>query len=285
MDEIPVFNLPTIERLRDRLNERVMVGHFRETLDLDGINELVSELRRELPSGVSRDAVFESVRYLIGTELQPKVLSQVSWRLAGNVERLRAGQPVLPWSTQLEDEWVPLQILQAVPYRTRRDKIGYIYSFRALAGTPCPLRLSTFWKREALRVIAQHLGFSGFRGSYPFHEGMELVGLRLLGKVEPRLSRDGPGFYEIECPPAMVEWNRQTVLRMRVRLDPCPNRWTHPCRRCVVGYEACPAAVHAKSFTTGQCQTCGEPEAVFDPERNPHKCVNCDTKERLRKRS
>lgn len=277
----PVFNLPNVFRLRDKLNERLMT-HCHETLQGESLTHFVTQLRRLLPEGIESDTLFESVRYLAGQELMPQELLKLCWRLAGNVEWLRAGGTVPPWTSQRDAEWVPLEILGARLDRDRYDKIGYSYTFRVLAGKSCPMRITAFWQRPLIKHVARHIGFSAPWGKLPFHSGEELVGLRLLGYVEPERSREQPGFYDLHFPASFVSRNRKDVLRQRLKITPCPNAWTHPCRRCAVGYMTCIGAVHRETYQQKFCNICGE-ITYFDPEQPSDRCIECHRKERLKR--
>ena len=84
---------------------------------------LTNDLVAALPATVSRNAVFESVRVMAGTTLTSKIAAKFAWRMAGNMDALIAGDPVLPWTRQLHDEIVPVCVERVVPMR-RKDKHG-----------------------------------------------------------------------------------------------------------------------------------------------------------------
>jgi hypothetical protein len=274
-------SLATVERLRDRLVERVFLAHYHETVAGSALRELTRELLRQLPNGVSTDAVFESLRYLAGCELTPVECLQVSWRLAGNIKRLRAGLPAGPWGGQTEDEWVPLEVLSAVPGRNRKKDPGHTFAFRVLAGSPATLRITAFWSTKLSRYISRRVGFSAPWGKFAYPDPLALVRLRLYGLIIATRSATRPFFKQVSCPQSLQTWNRRHILRLRLRVLPCPNGWTHPCHKCAVGYRQCPAGTHRETYEQGPCNYCENPQALFDPERNREKCVTCDTRERM----
>ncbi len=285
MARLPSFNLAEIFRRRERLRTRVLDQYVGTTVDGDALDRLTAALRTALPSGATGDAVFESVRYLAGKELTANEALRLAWRLAGNMPRLREGQAVGPWSAQPVNEWVPLQVLRAVPGRNSRDHRGTELSLRVLAGSPCPMRINAFWKRKAIRFVAYRVGFSRWRdGTYPFQKAQQLVGLRFMGLIEAERSRTRPEFHELECPQSYVNWNRNEVLRLRLRVDQnCPNGWVHACHNCVVGYDECVAGTHKENYEVGTCNQCGHVGVFFDPEDHSLHCINCTTRIRLRR--
>lgn len=272
-----------IYRRRDRLMERCVSPRLDDRMVGQELHALAAAVRGNLPSGISRDTIFESVRYLAGKTLTRKEGLELCWRLAGNIGLLREGVPVGPWTAQTRKEWVPLQILRCVPLRNQRGRVGYNYDFRVLAGTPCPMKIQAFWSRDLMRMVAFRIGFSNRRsGQYQFHHGTELVGLRLLGELDPTRSQYSPTFYEVAVPSSFTKWNRDNVLRVRCRVEPCPRGFTHACRQCAVGYAECPAGTHRQNYVQRFCTTCGE-NKWFDLDLTNERCMDCQHKDLLRK--
>jgi hypothetical protein len=281
--DLPRFDINGILRRRDRIVDRVIVPRIGELLQLDALQQMTAELQRVLPSGITRATLFESIRHIAGRTVQRPNGTALAWRLAGNIPRLREGVPASPWSAQLTEEWVPLQILRATPCRNQRNRIGYNYEFRVLAGSPCPMRLTAFWAKELSRAMARRMGFSKPWGHFPYKHAVDLVGLRLLGQLDPQRSTTSPAFYEVACPAAFQKWNRDHVLRVRCRVDPCPRGWTHSCRTCLVGYANCPAATHPQDYVRGFCAICGNPDVWFDPAAAVGRCIQCHTRELMKR--
>jgi len=245
------------------------------TLRARFLDELVSRVMRVLPANTSRDAVFESLRHLSGRELKHVDCVTTAWRLAGNVDRLRRGIPVAPWAAQAEREWIPLEFISGKPFRNQFGRIGTFFEFRAMAGTPCPMRIRAFWSPELCRAVSRRLGFSAPWHSYPYKNPLEFIRLRCIVAIDPTISRSEPCFRDIyEDPPqSFTTWNRR-ILRVRKRIEPCPRRWTHPCHKCAVGYHECPAGVHRLTYQRRGCLKCGE-NAYFDDDLSKEQCINC----------
>lgn len=282
--DLPVFNLVNVFRCRDLLLTRCVHPRLGQRLEGQVLHSLASALRDQLPNGISRDSIYESVRYLAGQVLEPRNGVELCWRLAGNIDRLKSGVAVCPWTMQPAVEWVPLQILRCQPGRNRRNKLGYNFSFRILAGSPCPMQITAFWSRELCNMLARRLGFSRWlEGRYPYRNAVELVGLRLLGELTPERSQQAPGFYEVAVTPSLKKWNVENVLQVRCRVQPCPRGYTGACNLCVIGYKECPAATHRENFVSRFCAICGTENAWFDPESTMDRCINCHHKELTRK--
>jgi len=277
MPRYPHFDIEKVETLRDALYERIR-GRAGHSLAVEGFVQSILEL---LPGGATYGTVFESISYLIIRPPTDRELWELSWRLAGNLPALRKGIPVRPWCNRESNGWMPLQIVRAVrtvcPYPPGTGKIrwdGYRYWFRVLAGPACPELLSWVWPHHVTRAVARKLGYTAPFRKYPFTSGAQLVLLRFLGEVGG--AEDARNLYPVVCPPAMLKWNRDNVIRRRLHIDPCPNGWTHPCQKCAVGYLECPGAVHRHTYEYRRCPVCGNERAVFDPER-PDKldCWHC----------
>jgi len=213
----------------------------------DMFRTMVRDIASVLPR-VSRETVFQSIRGIAGQHMTPELIRETAWRLAGNLEQLQAGLPVLPWTHQRVPEWVPVRILSFTYHETESGRIGGLLRFRVLEGTPCPLIVQDFWSRELSSVVSRRIGFSAAWGKFPFRHPAELVQLRLLVLIDPSLCRmERPGFREIACPASLITGNRD-VLRKRIREDPCPRGFTFYCYTCPVGYDQCPAGCHPETF-------------------------------------
>ena len=280
--DLPRFNLSLIERRRDRLYTEVFEPRCGRNVDASELQNLLRGVQRVLPR--VRDGLFESLRALAGHVLTPTTALRTAWLLAGNVDLLQAGTPVRDWTVQVADEWVPLQVLAAQPAKNRKGFHGTAYTFRVLAGTPCPSKIQAFWKPGLVNAIQRRLGFTVPTGRYPFHRPVELVGLRFLGQIQAAWSQRGPRVFEINCPSAMAKWNRTQVLAYRSRHPDspgCPRTWRHDCYRCAVGYFECPAGVHSQTYQVGDCTACGTVETVFDPAMSREVCRSCAIRSRL----
>lgn len=275
-----------VERNRDHLFHTVFSPRVNQTLTGDVIRALVEETIEALPGKLDETVLFESLRYLAGRPLETPEAMTVSWRLAGNLKRLRGGTPVVPWASQVANEWVPMQILKISLGKTGTvtQRIGYLVDLRILAGSACPLRVTAFWSRELAGMLSRRIGFSGAYGKYRYTGPADLTNLRLIGLLEPeRCKQHRPGFHEMKVPPSFVDYNRKNVLRMRCRVDPCPRDYTHPCSRCSVGYTECAAATHRLTYISKTCQICTNAEAMFDDDVSREMCIECAQKAVLRK--
>jgi len=227
-----------------------------------------------LPQTVSRNAVFESIRVLAGTTLTAKAIALLAWRLAGNLDRLNAGDAVLPWTRQLHDEIVPICVERVIP-ATRKDKSGFIFSCRALAGTPCTELFPQFFSANSCRAIARAIGFStNSWGPLQYSGiGMHFVNLLFFAHIEADRSRERPFFRQVSVTSSMLKHNKE-LLAVRCRQIPCPENYNHACVNCFVGYNECPFAVHAKTYVEAHCRNCNS-TSFFDPESAGVMCVNC----------
>lgn len=281
MPERPSYNLGAIERKRDQLRTELGAQFGQQVLQADLFNAFVVQVRQRLPATVSYDAAYESCRGLLGRAFTPAEALNFCWRLAGNMDRLREGLAVGPWAGQRGDEWVPLQIIRGYQTRNAKRKLGTEFTFRILAGSPAGMRTTAFWSKGLTSLVAGNVGFSRF-GDYRFRNHRDLVGLRLYGLVEAKRSATSPSFFEMAYPQSLVTWNRENVLRIRCRKEPCPRGWLHPCHRCAVGFTECPAAVHRFTYERGHCHKCQTPDALFDPEDQTGACVVCTHRERMK---
>jgi hypothetical protein len=262
------FSLTRVFKQRDKLFQAIR-PYIARPIRGNTLTDLVTDIYRVLPNYVSHDAVFESSRYLIGDGLHRKVAAEFVWRLSGNIDKLINGQPVLPWTRQSENEWVPVLVLRVDP-AIRRERPGHLFHFRVLAGTSCPMLFSQFMSRASCAGISHIVGFSR---NIPYVNSAYFTGLRFWVHIDAERSRDNLFFYEVDCTPSMKAHNRK-ILEIRLRVAPCPNSYQHDCINCTVGYDTCIAAIFAKQLTAKLCAECNQ-QSYFDLTRSEAMCVTC----------
>lgn len=284
MDRNQPINLKQVEELRGRIFARVFQSIVGQVVDADAVTQ---GLKQTLPSGISYDVLFESVRHLAGTTLTRTQAVELAWRLAANLKLLRNQIPVLPWAGQVDDEWIAFQILRMERVRNDFGKLGYYVTSRALTGTLATMLVNNFWADSAIYVVALELGFTRAGGKYPMANAMQLVGLRFAGLVEASRSRGRPTFFHVRCPASMQKWNRDTVLKLRLRVGDakCPMNFAHECHRCAIGYERCIGSTHLRTYVSQDCLVCGEFAQAFDPEDYRGICINCSRKQRTKRKN
>lgn len=232
-------------------------------------------------SRVPYESLRDSLLHLAGSPVSRHMLHEEGWRIAGNLNRLRIGKHVPPWRTQTRPEWVPLQITDHVPFRSKRGKIGGIFTFRILAGTSCSLVVEKFWTREFARYLSAKLGFSLPWGQLPFQRLPEFMSLRLYGLIEPERSHTQPFFDQVAAPGSVLAYNRK-LLKARKRVGfACPKQWDTPCFQCPIGYDRCRCGTHPRTFVRGVCEKCKQ-ERWMDPQHEELRlCMECFIRQQL----
>ena len=275
-----------ILKRREKMRAGLQIYHNKRCRG-DTFQAFVDDMAAYLPKSVSREGLRASLIPLAGELLTPQLLDETCWRLLGNLWKLshRPYQVVLPWAVQRIKEWVPVAVLGAKPKTTSRGKHGYLFTFRVLAGSPCPLLLHRFWTNRLCSYVARYMGFQRLpsdKSARPiqrlFRNPTELVGLRLSVLVEPQYSQDGPGFMATEVPPGLRKFN-QEQLAYRDRLDdkhPCPLGFSREvaCWQCTAGYRLCRAACHREDYQKKTCPGC-QKESWFNSEWSQELCVYC----------
>lgn len=260
--------LQRVFKLRDKLVTAIS-PYVARTISGETVKDFTSDIYRVLPPTVSYDAVFETCRVLAGQKLCLKTAAEFSWRLAGNLDNLINGIPIMPAGRQLVDEWWPVQILR-LDHAYKRGKTGFNVRFRALAGSYCPHVFEHFLSRPSCAVIARSIGFSRSR---PYAHHSHLVNLRLSVFIEAARSLESPFFREVACSATMRDYNA-ALIDIRIRNKPCPRDYTHLCESCAVGCATCPAAVFQKDLVVKHCDKC-DSEQAFDTTRSEEICLAC----------
>ena len=261
-----VPSITSIIRLRDKLVDNYLFSFNGLRLDANNIQVFAESVCKAMPK-VKSDVVYDSMEHMAGQGLTPRILREIAWRLSGNKKSLEQQEPVHPWTVQRELEWAPVQIISCQPEANPRSKFfGANYALRVMAGSACPLIVVKWWSAKFAKSLAIKGGYTRRRNKYPFQDISELVNMRFLVQLEPKLSRGKPGFAQITCASSLMKWNRQ-IIQKRFRKKgrenwPCPMRYTHPCFKCHIGYLDCEAAVHRDTFERNNDGNSIPPERV-----------------------
>ncbi|NDD53097.1 hypothetical protein EBZ39_04320 [bacterium] len=268
----PPFSYARLRQCRDKLAERALRPYIDANVAGETLRDICRDVLAELPASVSQPAVFDSIRALAGTRLSRQAAYGLAWRLAGNIETLKAGLPVLPWTRQLEDELVPVCVEGVRPYK-RKTTSGYILECRAVGGTPTAMLITPFFSQNSCRAISQTLGFSAPWGAYPYTTAMHFLNLLFFAHVEAERSREQPVFSKVSVSSSMLRDNRG-LIEVRTRARPCPEGYEHSCVHCWLGADQCMFATHQRTYVTRFCPAC-QTDAFFDPRDSGVMCVRC----------
>jgi len=208
-----VPSITAVIRLRDKLVDSHLFSFNGLRLDANNIQIFAASVQKAMPK-VKPDVVYDSMEHMAGQVLTPSVLRETAWRLAGNKKRLEQREPVHPWTVQRELEWAPVQIISCQPEANPRSKFfGANYAMRVMAGSACPLIVVKWWSVKFAKSLAIKGGYTRRRNKYPFQDMAELVNMRFLVQLEPKLSRGKPGFAQITCATSLTKWNRQIIQK------------------------------------------------------------------------
>lgn len=265
-------NVANVLKLRDKVLDE-LTKHIGITPEGSSFDELVNDLCKLLPSTVNLSTVQESIKELLGKELTKTMLFNTAWRLAGNLDKLKANKIVYPWQGQAEKEWVPVQVLQGERVKTWNNDNGYLYKMIILAGSPASIVIWKTWTTKVCSYVARQIGFSAPWKDKPYRDGHELVGMRFLAEIDPVMCRDGrPGFDNVACNSSAERWNKD-ILKARSHVNPpCPYDFKHFCFQCPVGYDKCKAGTHPTTFVVKYCSICSK-DAWYDPAAEI--CMGC----------
>jgi hypothetical protein len=272
--------LATKMRLQNDLKLQALLG---KKVNAERARYIADRVGAKYLKTADRDALAASALYLAAGRLTQERFKRLCWCLAAGTSRLKRGDVIKPWKAQFIDEWVPLQVMDVVSRRSFAGNPGANVVTKALAGTCCGMELSRFWSVKFARFCSKSLGFTK---KFKLDRIEELVGLRFYGLVERNRSYEHPFFDQIDITSAFLSWNRLLISRRHRHNFECPKKFKHPCYLCPVGYDACPLAVHPRSYVKALCKTCNEMKFTDPLSVTLEICVDCQRSERFsRKRS
>lgn len=269
------FKLSQIAKQRDKLFTAIR-PYIGLELTATTFTDFVDDVYKTLPPITSHDILFESCRALTGSTLEQRQAAEFSWRLAGNMPVLLSGRPVVPWTKQIDDEWMPVLITHADP-AVRRGKSGQLFRFQALAGSYCPLTFEQFMSRASCAAISRFIGFSR---AVPYTNPLYFVRLQMLVLADRNKSAEYPQFQQVDCSAGMQARNKQ-IIKIRLRQLPCPKNYERLCEHCPVGAAQCAASLFTRPLESRYCATCNR-ITYFDMTRSDSLCLKCWSAKRFR---
>lgn len=229
-------------------------------------------------NGVSVNTVFLSIMSSVSKLITRENIIRTIWRLAGNLDKLKADIPVHEWLYQTELEWVPIFIYRVNKGKNYNNKTGFFVEYRVIAGSPAGLKFTTFFSMPYVRFLAKSLGYkSSRRYDFRLHDGKELTGMYLYILLDPKLSKENkPGFYHFYVPASYKKLNLEKI-KFRRRIVKCPMDYSlseMPCHLCPMGYDSCLGGCRPKTLYLKGCPRCNK-ESWFDPDGKGIICVEC----------
>lgn len=290
------FNIGPVVKKFKRFYERLRTDFVHRELDVELYPKLFHEIQcnmlyKDKPVLI-RDLDFNSAipkarEELYATLLAPfinmsldrETLSNLCWRLAACHDNLERHEGVEGSFRQVEEQWVPLQILESV-YTKPSAKTGAAQlniTFRVMSGQFGGLKFNQVIPyKYVVGKLAKEIGCAIYK---PVHH-LEIIGMWFVAM----LSTDDPQFpriNEIHAPSNAISCNRKLRAERR---KPCHNGYNHACHACPIGYLIkdgcnlnCYRATHPRTFIKRFCEEC-KTEAFFDPVSRSSRCVSCITK-------
>lgn len=266
-------------RKKDIAEDAAVLGYLRTTPRGDYFEAFVRAVHNKLPKYVPYDHVRESMYDLAGHDVTSRALDSLSWRLAANVSKLKAG-PVYAWRGQTSPEWVVSQVVGVYRGNNYSGMPGAFVELLVLSGSAVGCLLVKFWTVKFARFLSDRAGFSKPWKPTPMEDMSQYFGMRMYLHLTPEKSKETPDFDVIDFSPSMLAWNKE-LLKKRSRLDdelfkcPCNLPKTLACHNCVIGVDRCPAATHQHTYVKKFCEACNK-ESWFDPAKPRRKlCVPC----------
>lgn len=268
------FNWHHIKNRRNNIAAFLCRNYVGRPIVGEDVNEISNHLLSVLPGTVSPSAVYETVRLIAGESFSTVNAQEFAWRVAGNVDTLIAGSPVVSWTRQIADEIVPVRV-EAISFSKRRNDSGFLFRCRVLAGSPCPMVFPQFLSTRSCSAISHAVGFSHTSwGPFPYAGVTDhFVNMVFFAHIVADRSRETPWFREVSASSSMLKANKE-LLSVRCRTKACPLGYSHACAQCPLGYLDCGYAVHKTSYVSQFCRVCGK-ESLFDPSVASTSCLAC----------
>jgi len=146
-------NFERLKYLR-RVSKDIFLEHQDKLIGEEVLPRLVTDVS-DLFKTNSRVAL-ACIGHLWNTTAGEKELVKTAYRLAGNAALIKAGEAVLPWSFQREDEWVFCRIVKAELKLGRKEKRPVYVTVEVLTGSPAGEKVVEQYSSSGLSYIAKY---------------------------------------------------------------------------------------------------------------------------------
>jgi hypothetical protein len=294
----PRYEYTKVMAIRDKL--RVAMSSFVEPLTGEVFASLVAALSAAMPSSVPTTAIGGSLTRYVGSVLTAEDRETIAKRLAGNLEQLKAGRPVLSWFAPKDPEWVLAEISNIVVVNYRGSRHNRL-TFDVITGSCAGYEAQAFWSFNKLSYLAvatqehESYGFGlvsprvtklgEFRSKYAYKDYRQLIGMHCYLLLDPVKSKESPEFYTVGHAAGTSAHNRRLLKERTRELSPCLLDATisYDCYACAAGRDKCPRAVRLLTYRRRVCEACKKIGFV-DPNDKEHVnvCMSCTFKLRTK---
>jgi hypothetical protein len=203
-----------------------------------------------------------------GCVLEPRLISRLAVRLAGNIVRLRAGNPIMPWAGN-ELTWALVEVTGARRKRTPVQGLwGATLRFVILTGKAASREVEQFFIESGLDRMGQRVGVIG-RHDYRSVHCRELVRMRMFLRMIKGAELEPAQYME------RASLNKRNKFRVEARRKKrgCIQPTKYPCHFCPVGWGTCVNGTHMHDYVERDCKN-GH-RGMFDPTRRDSLCLQC----------
>jgi len=278
------FDVATVTRVANRLLHGTDSGVFgllhkwdNEDLrnDVKRQIELANDFLDLLTVRPSLPVMLSSISSLFTEPINQKLFEFVCWRIAANLDNFRLNEVIPPWQGLVKPILAPLQIVHVKVgwSRHKEPKLGFIVTFKVIAGEACPVVFEKWFSSKFLFVMAKDIGILQPSSKYKYTAPNDLYGMRLLAVLVK--SKTDAKAVDIDRF-AIGQFKNRNQTLIRLRYDPCPKGFKFPCNKCPLGENDCPVktpisrACRLVSLTVRSCKVCDK--------QTPHDggfCVAC----------
>lgn len=249
-------------------------------LDSEHIIEAITPLFCEAIKADYR-VVYSSLHNLLrGPIIGVSDVYDVAWVMAGNFIKLRAGEPVEPFTHVTHEEWVPVFVYDYMRH-WRFSRRGGSYCMKVLAGSPTAHTVREFFADDARSRSLEFLRHVFALPPWKACTYRDIVGMHTWVLLDPVKSQEKgyTCFSHIECTPSFKKGNGDLLRGRKTKclLDPTNNNWD--CHNCRIGIIDCAQATHATNYSVNRCSVCSK--AGFFEKVTDKVCIACQERRRL----
>jgi hypothetical protein len=276
VEDAPTFPIGRTAALVNKMYSRMLLGN--SCLEGDRITpESCDIISRKICAIIkypidNRQTVYDSIYPIFMTwEITPKLLFQIAYRIAGNIELIRKHQSIPKWDGLVET-WVPVDVVGVKEhYCTVPAKEIQVF---ITAGFPAGAYLSQEISNRFLQYMMREIGYP----RYKTFDAQEIYNLKFTTQIVREKGKIRMVAFNVGSSQRKVNMDLY-----KMRHGGCPQGYPIECTNCLVGLEGCPASLHRKEWVVGDCS--GGHRGIMDMDGTRcHICIDKEKRDEFLKR-
>lgn len=270
VEDAPSFHINKIAAVVRKIYTKMLLGNqcnVGEKLCPDTCRQISMRICAAIKYPTMKyETVYQSLYPTFMTQdITTKMLYQMAYRIAGNIEMVRRHEVIPRWEGSME-LWVPVDVVSVKQHYCKvpaKELLVFI-----TAGAPAGGYLTQEVSSKFLQYMMREIGYP----RYKVFDSQEVYNLKFTTKIVREHSKIRMIAFNVSSAQRKANMNLY-----KMRHGGCPFEHPIECTDCLKGLLECPGSLHRDDYFVGDCVN-GH-RGVMDGE-SKDKCMHCVDKEK-----